>query len=137
MTAGTKKVDFGRKSQQKEFIILNAAHPLRASCSEEVQVCSKNFFMGWGVPGENAIAVAALLKDHDKCTIFAYEAGVEMPGLVAPARRVGLFLFRNTAKFFTKDGWALFDSAVDWARPNAETALKIELQPKVPDNIHQ
>jgi len=84
--------------------------------------------MGWGVPGGNAIAVAALSKDPDKCTIFAYDTGVEMPGLVAPARRVGLFLFRDTANSFTAEGWSLFDSAVDWSISSLQTALKAEMQ---------
>ena len=130
MTGSTKKVDFGRKSRQKEFIIINPEHPLCASCTGKVQVCRKKFFMGWGIPGENAIAVAGLLQDPDKCAIFAYEAGVEMPGLIAPAKRVGLFLFRNTANFFTPEGWCLFDCAVDWSIAAPQTALKSGLQPK-------
>jgi len=134
MTGQTKKVDFGRKSRQKSFVIINSDHPLCASCSEEVRVCSKSFFMGWGVPGENAIAVAGLSQDPDKCTIFAYDAGVEMPGLVAPAKRVGLFLFRDTANSLTSEGWSLFDAAVYWSISNAVTALKSETQTRVPNN---
>jgi hypothetical protein len=130
MTGQTKKVDFGRKSRQKKILIINPDHPLCASCSKEVQVCSKSFFMGWGVPGENAIAVAGLSSDPHKCTIFAYDAGAEMPGLIAPARRVGLFLFRNTANSFTSEGWALFDSAVDWSISSTETVSKSEMQIK-------
>ena len=130
MTGPTKKIDFGRKSRQKELIIVNPNHPLCASCRGKVQVCRKSFFMGWGVPGENAIAVAGLSKDPDKCTIFAYDAGVEMPGLVAPARRVGLFLFRNTANSFTAVGWSLFDSAVDWSISSPQAASKFRLQTK-------
>jgi hypothetical protein len=86
--------------------------------------------MGWGVPGENAIAVAGLSSDPHKCIIFAYDAGAEMPGLIAPARRVGLFLFRNTANSFTSEGWALFDSAVDWSISSTETVSKSEMQIK-------
>jgi hypothetical protein len=130
MTGQTKKVDFGRKSRQKKILIINPDHPLCASCSKEVQVCSKSFFMGWGVPGENAIAVAGLSSDPHKCIIFAYDAGAEMPGLIAPARRVGLFLFRNTANSFTSEGWALFDSAVDWSISSTETVSKSEMQIK-------
>jgi len=128
MTGQAKKVDFGRKSHQTKILIINPDHPLCASCSKEVQVCSKSFFMGWGVPGENAIAIAGLSKDPHKCTIFAYDTGVEMPGLVAPAKRVGLFLFRNTANAFTSEGWSLFDSAVDWSISKTETVLKTEMQ---------
>ena len=128
MTGQTKKVDFGRKSRQTKLLIINPDHPLCASCSEEVQVCSKSFFMGWGVPGENAIAVAGLSLDPEKCTIFAYDAGVEMPGLVAPDKRVGFFLFRNTANSFATEGWALFDAAVDWSIPKSQAILKIDKQ---------
>jgi hypothetical protein len=67
-------------------------------------------------------------KTSDKCTIFAYDAGVEMPGLVAPDKRVGLFLFRDTANSFTTEGWSLFDAAVDWSIPKSQATLKTELQ---------
>ena len=130
MTGRTKKVDYGRKSHQKKILIINPDHPLCPSCSKEVQVCSKSFFMGWGVPGENAIAVAGLAKDPDKCTIFAYDAGVEMPGLVAPAKRVGLFLFRNTADDFTPEGWSFFDAAIDWSISSPKTDLQSKMQIK-------
>ena len=119
MTGEAKKVDYGRKSRQKKLLIVNPDHPLCASCAKEVQVCTKCFFMGWGVPGENAIVIAGLAQDPEKCTIFAYDAGVEMPGLVAPDKRVGIFLFRNTANALTREGWALFDAAVDWSMTNS------------------
>jgi hypothetical protein len=130
MTGPTKNIDFGRKSRQKEVIIVNPNHPLCASCRKKVQVCRKSFFMGWGVPGENAIAVAGLSRDPDKYTIFAYDVGVEMPGVVAPAKRVGFFMFRNTANFFTAEGWCLFDCAVDWSISGSETDLQSELPTK-------
>ena len=88
--------------------------------------------MGWGVPGENAIAIAGLSNDPHKCTIFAYEAGVEMPGLVAPEKRVGLFLFRDTAESFTPEGWALFDAPVDWSISKTETVEVQEVNQKRP-----
>ena len=128
MTGRTKKVDYGRKSRQKKLLIINPDHPLCASCSKEVRVCSKSFFMGWGVPNENAIAIAGLSKDPEKCTIFAYDAGAEMPGLVAPEKRVGLFLFRNTANSLTTEGWALFDAAVDWSIQSSPATLKNDQQ---------
>jgi hypothetical protein len=115
MTGQTKKIDFGRKGRQDEVTIVNSDHPLTADLSESVRVSTKGFFMGWGVPGENAIPVAALKKDPNKYTIFAYETGAEMPGSVAPARRVGLFLFRGTAHSFTPNAWSLFNAVVDWS----------------------
>ena len=128
MTGKARKKDYGRKSHQKELIMIESDHPLCASCSGEVQICTKNFYMGWGLPGENAIAVAGLTKDPDKCAIFAYEAGVKMPGLVAPARRIGFFMFRDTASNFTTEGWSLFDSAVDWSMSEPPTSPSSKLQ---------
>jgi len=136
MTGRTKKADFGRQSRQRKLVIINPDHPLCASCSEKVQVCTKSFFMGWGVPGVHAIAVAGLSRDPHKCTIFAYDAGVEMPGLVAPAKRVGLFLFRNTPNSFTREGWALFDAAVDWSISGTQTASKPKMQTRTGEKSH-
>jgi hypothetical protein len=92
--------------------------------SDNVKVSSKSFYMGWGVPGDDAIPVAALKKDPGKYTIFAYETGAQMPGTVAPARRVGLFLFRGAAKNFTPDAWALFDAAIDWSIKGSDAVAR-------------
>ena len=115
MTGGTKRVDYGRKSRQKDLVVVNAGHPLAGSFSGVVRTNNNTFFMGWGVPGQHAIPIATLKNDPTKYTIFAYETGVQMPGLVAPAKRVGLFLFRGTASTFTAEGWSLFDAVVDWS----------------------
>jgi hypothetical protein len=128
MTGQNKKVDFGRKSRQKKMTIVNSDHPLAASLSDEIQVSTKSFYMGWGVPGENAIPVAALNQDPEKYTIFAYEAGAQMPGNVAPAKRVGLFLFRGTAKSFTPDAWSLFNAVVDWSVDEPDASFKAEVK---------
>jgi hypothetical protein len=37
-----------------------------------------------------------------------------MPGLTAPARRAGVFLFDWTSMALTDEGWTLFDSTVRW-----------------------
>jgi len=131
MTGKIKKVDFGRQSRQRKLVIINPDHPLCASCPKEVRVCSRSFFMGWGIPGEHAIAIAGLCRDPRKCAIFAYDAGVEMPGLIAPAKRVGFFMFRNTANSLTQEGWALFDAAVDWSMSTSQAALTSKMQTRI------
>ncbi len=50
-----------------------------------------------------------------KSLIFGYEKNAPMVGLNAPARRVGLFMFDNTAASFNENGWKLFEAAVLWA----------------------
>ena len=69
----------------------------------------------WGKPNSNAVVVAYRNGSSSKAAIFGYEAGVAMPGLSAPARRVGLSLNNNTPAALTGDGGLLFDAAVAWA----------------------
>ncbi|CAB1055660.1 hypothetical protein D1BOALGB6SA_393 [Olavius sp. associated proteobacterium Delta 1] len=123
MTGPAQDIDYGNQHHQNKISIINADHPLAASLSGTVAVSSHRFNLGWGIPGDGAITVASLQHDAAKYPIFAYEKGMQMPGLVAPARRIGLFLFRTAPYHLTGEGWALFDAAVDWAidrvRPKA------------------
>ena len=66
-------------------------------------------------PNANAASVATAASDTTKTLIFGYGAGAAMPGLTAPARRVGLFMFDTSAASFTTSGGALFDAAIKWA----------------------
>ncbi|MEK6334026.1 MAG: hypothetical protein AABM67_03695, partial [Acidobacteriota bacterium] len=84
-----------------------------------VTVVSSAKTFDWGKPNANAISVATVVADTAKTTIFAYESGAVMPGLTAPARRVGLFLYDDTAASFTANGTALLDAAIKWARGGA------------------
>lgn len=112
---GTKKFkDFGRKAKQKTICITDPNHPLSAALSGTVQVSSKTNYFGWGIPGKKAIRVACLSCNPEKYVIFGYDAGMEMPGLVAPGKRVGFFMFKNSGGCLTANGWCLFDAVVDW-----------------------
>ena len=124
MTARVKLKDFGRKRRQQNIKIIAPDHPLAASYSGKIQVSYENAFMGWGVPGEKAIKVATLEEDSNKYPIFAYEAGSEMPGGVAPARRAGYFLSKDSANSMTPEGWFLFNATVSWAIEKPEAIAK-------------
>ena len=126
MTGAVKFADFGRTKKQKNIIIADSRNPLAGTLAGQVQVTSKSFYMGWGTPGENAIRVAALPADADKCPVFAYESGAAMPGRIAPARRIGFFMFKNTAKYFTSEGWALYNSV-----------RKIRIVPLLPPDLRE
>ena len=118
MTGSTNK-DFGTKTNQTQVSITNSSHPLAAGLSGTVTVVSAAKTFDWGKPNANAISVATLAGDTAKTGIFAYEAGAVMPGLTAPARRVGLFVYDDTAASFTTNGTALLDAAIKWARGGA------------------
>ncbi len=124
MTAEVKLKNFGRKRRQQNIKIINPDHPLAASYSGKVQVSSESFYMGWGVPGEKAIKIATLESDPNKCPIFGYETGSEMPGGVAPARRAGFFLSQKAGESITPEGWFLFNAAVNWATSTPDAVAK-------------
>jgi hypothetical protein len=67
------------------------------------------------VPNGNALQIARLTGSSTRDGIFAYDAGTEMPGLIAPAKRVGFFFEDVTAANALPNGWTLFDAAVRWA----------------------
>ncbi|MBT8372909.1 MAG: hypothetical protein KJO34_18240, partial [Deltaproteobacteria bacterium] len=144
MTGPYARRDYGHARRQKHITIIDPDHPLTAGLKGDVKVSYRSFTMGWGVPHWNAALVATVPDHPDLATIFAYEPKDAMFGLrassdvpfEAPARRVGLFLFRNTGRTLTPDGWALFDAAVDWAFAAPEAVPEVEFWADV-DSIEE
>jgi hypothetical protein len=114
MTGSTNN-DFGTITKQTQVKITNASHPLAAGLSGNVTVLNVSGTMSWGKPNANAAAIATAATDSTKTLIFGYASGATMPGLTAPARRVGLFMNDTSAASFTSNGGLLFDAAVKWA----------------------
>jgi len=115
MTGSTNK-DFGTKTGQTQITITNSGHPLAAGLSGSPTIVSAARTLDWGKPNANAISIATVLGDSAKTTIFAYEPGVAMPGLMAPARRLGLFLYDDSGDVLNSSGSALLDAGIKWAR---------------------
>ena len=115
MTGSRYSIDFGRARKQSSITINESGHELTAGLSGEVSISHRSSTIGWGVPGPDAYKIATLNDDPEKCTVFAYDKGMQMPGLVAPARRLGFFLYRNSADILRPEGWALFHAAVKWS----------------------
>ena len=114
MTGTTSGTNFGSTTGQTQITISNAAHPLAAGLTGNVTVVSAASSFGWGTPNANAVKAATILGNSTRATDFGYSSGAVMPGLTAPARRVGFFLFGNSAGL-TTNGGSLFDAAVTWA----------------------
>jgi hypothetical protein len=53
--------------------------------------------------------------DATHAAIYRYETGAAMVGTTAAARRVGFFLWEDTAAALVGNGWPLFDLAAKWA----------------------
>jgi len=116
MTGLVSGTDFGTATTQTQVSIVNSSHPLAAGLSGTQTVAASSSFT-WGKPNANAARIATLIGDATKFVIFGYDNMAAMPGLDAPARRVGFFLTDTTAASLADNvsGGLLFDAAVKWA----------------------
>jgi hypothetical protein len=134
MTAtGTSEV-----AGQTSLVIVAPGHPLAAGLSGTVTVVATAGAFAVGSPNANATVVATL-SGATTASIFAYELGAAMPGLAAPARRVGLFMSDATAASFTASGTALFNAAITWAAATTSLSASTTLAAMViagPDEGH-
>ncbi len=110
----THQKDWAAARQQTHLAIANPGHPLAAGLAGRVRASSDPVQYSWGRVRGDALKIATLADDPARAAIFAYDRGAAMPGLHAPAPRVGLFLFDTTSLSLTPEGWALFDAAVLW-----------------------
>ncbi len=106
--------DWGAAKDQTSLRIVDPSHPLAGGLSGTVTITTKPSPLSWGRARADAIKIAAIVDDPARAAVFAYEKDARMPGLVAPARRVGLFLFDATGRDLSPRGWTLFDAAVRW-----------------------
>jgi RHS repeat-associated protein len=107
---------YGTVSGQSQLNIIYPTHPLAAGLTGTLTVVTNTSVFAWGLPNSNAVQIAVSTSNPGDCVLFGYEKGAGMPGLAAPARRVGLFLSdSNSMTSLNTNGWALFDAAVNWA----------------------
>ena len=71
--------------------------------------------IGWGKPAGSATVAATIHGDSSKATVFGYDTNDTMSTGTAPARRVGLWMYRVSDNLINTDGWDFFDAAVNWA----------------------
>jgi hypothetical protein len=112
---GTAETEFDYQLDTTEVTIVDASHPLAAGLSGPVAISTANARVMWGIPGSAAKKVATLVGKPTQITVFAYEAGADMVGQKAPARRVGLFIDDVAAGALTTNGTKLLDAAIVWA----------------------
>ena len=93
---------------------------LAGGLSGEVVIGDEARATNWGAAGPEAIIVATQPGRDDRAVIFAYEEGAAMPGLVAPARRVGVFQGHAN---LAPEAWQLFTAAADWASDGSKDVL--------------
>jgi hypothetical protein len=98
---------------ETEISIVAPADPLAAGLMGNVAVYTKGDRLIWANPGPAAKKIATVVGNPNQVTIFAYLSGAMMVnGAVAPAKRMGFFIHRNTD--YNDNGLKLFDAAVDY-----------------------
>lgn len=107
--------DCGVTGSSSDIEIVDAGHPMAGGESGVVSIYSPGSELGWGVVSPAAQVVAIATDDGSHATLFGYDAGAMMPGLVAPARRVGFSASGANAAGPTPEGLDLFEAAVTWA----------------------
>jgi hypothetical protein len=108
---------FGSTPDHMTVEVVSPTHPLADGLQGLLQVARAPVALSWGAPAEGAIRVANLGTGRASglSVQFAYEKGVPMVGLVAPARRVACFVSADAGELLTPEGWRLFDAGVRWA----------------------
>jgi ferric-dicitrate binding protein FerR (iron transport regulator) len=115
----TSAAALGKRLLDDASVAIHGDHPLAAGLRGTVRVAHAPGEMTWGTPASSAVRVATLPGTADRWAIFAYDKGSLMQGVVAPARRVALFLQDDTPLGLTDAGLALFDAAISWATGDA------------------
>jgi hypothetical protein len=96
--------------------VVDPAHPLADGRDGLVKVYRGLGRLRFGRPSE-AAHVVAVAGEPPRPVLFVYEAGARMPGAVAPARRIGIFLAPEALdpSLLAPAGRALFEAAVRYA----------------------
>lgn len=118
MVDGSSSGSFGYTSGTPPGITSLVVNPgageLAAGLSGTVTVVDTPSEMDFGVPNRNAITVASLPDRSTQWAIFAYEAGAQMFGLAAPAKRAAFFPSETSPSEMNANGWLLFEAMMSW-----------------------
>jgi hypothetical protein len=105
--------DYGISTNQTELELTAISHPLAAGLTVPISSAAGAF--SWGRPAPGAIGIGRIVGSSDRMGIFAFDTGQALTSGVAPARRVGWVATASLPTTLTKQGWQLFDDAVNWS----------------------
>lgn len=130
MLTGAAKTDYGVAKTTNSLDIV-APGPLTGGLKGTVAVSPGIVGLVWGIPGPEALKIAALSSDPTKFGIYAYEAGATLVGGArTPARRVVNFMSSAASEALILDGAKLFEASVNWAARSKVVAVP---PPPMPD----
>jgi hyaluronoglucosaminidase len=96
----------------------DAATPLSAGLRGPVRVYRQEGRIRWAVPAPGATVAATVPGDPGRATLFGFDTGAPLlGGLVAPARRAGLYLGDEglLSGLVAEETVRVFDAVVTWA----------------------
>ena len=125
MTGKISNTDYGTVAGDAVSIV-RPGHPLAADLTGDVTVTTNDYRLNWGLPGSGAVTIATIPGETDQAAIFTYDAGAEMLGMTAPAKRIGFFFYNESGTRLNENGWLLFDAAVDWSVDRPVSVEKYE-----------
>jgi hypothetical protein len=106
---------WGYAEDSLDVMVLDREHVLNRS----VKTSGMGFlgsWRGWGAPNVDGCVVhAALALRMERAVWFSYGRGRPMIGMVAPERRVGLFLEPHSITVAASNLWRALEASVDWA----------------------
>jgi hypothetical protein len=112
--AGTvQNTDYGQAASHTELELMAVSHPLAVGLT--VPISSTAGAFSWARPAQGAIGIGRIVGSSQQMGIFAFDVGQALTSGVAPARRVGWVASAGLPTTLTKQGWKLFDDAVNWS----------------------
>lgn len=119
-TTDEADVTRGGLGSQTEINIVKSDHPLAAGLPTGPLTIAADpanpVGTTWGVPAPSAIIIGTVAGDPSQANYYGFEAGATMiGGVVAPARRVHLFLDNDTFAGLSENARKLVDAAFTWA----------------------
>ncbi|MEM9035691.1 MAG: RHS repeat-associated core domain-containing protein [Actinomycetota bacterium] len=105
------------QSSEDTITIVDASHPLAGGYTGDVLVVDNDTHaMSRTNAPSGAIEAARVTGTSNKSSIWGYDTGDTLTDgtTTEPARRVGWWWSANQPTDTNADGWALFDTAVDW-----------------------
>jgi hypothetical protein len=110
-------IAWGELSGNTTLVITDPAHPMAAGFSGTITVYSNSSpgRFNFVKPNSHMQIVATQAGFPNRAVICGYEEGSPMFGLIAPARRVSLFLPETDVTNATPNAWTLFDASIAWA----------------------
>lgn len=118
LSGTTLATNYGSTFNQTAVAIVDGAPSLAGGLSGSVTITAVPAELGWAQPSDSAVIAATMAGDPTHAMLFGYAAGAAMPGLAAPARRVGFAIRETAAANLSGNGLVLFDAAVTYALSN-------------------